>query len=428
MGESPPGAEPGPVGEYREEVATSIVRGLGAFIRVAQTQKLTPTLRRLRSFRPQTLLRHRAALLLALEDENLRASVLEWLDDGQVPLTKEEAKILRIAAARLDGWQEELAPAGASEVDRPDPGADLRRLEGRLAREQDKVREARSEARRVKEAGRRREEADARKIEELGARLDAGAAELHSARAESGEAIRDAERRAAAAERAARKAARAAERAEQQAESDRKRLRDSSKELAREKRLRSELEAEVERLRADADRLRSDVKRLTAQRQAQQPAEPRPGPRRRGPLPVPKGRMPEDPQTLAEWLATPEVRLFVDGYNVTKAEGGYGDLPLERQRERLIDEVRTLVARGGVPTVIVFDGSEVAPGAGRRMHGGVVVEYSKPSESADDHIIALLEATAEPTILATNDRDLQHRAAALGATIATSNQLLALIR
>jgi predicted RNA-binding protein with PIN domain len=138
--------------------------------------------------------------------------------------------------------------------------------------------------------------------------------------------------------------------------------------------------------------------------------------------------MPEDPQTLAEWLAAPDVRLVVDGYNVTKAEGGYGDLPLERQRERLIDEVRSLVARGGVPTVIVFDGSEVMPGAARRMRGGVVVEYSKPSESADDHIIALLEATEGPTIVTTNDRDLQDRAAALGATIATSDQLLALIR
>ena len=78
--------------------------------------------------------------------------------------------------------------------------------------------------------------------------------------------------------------------------------------------------------------------------------------------------------------------------------------------------------------MIVFDGSEVAPGAARRMRGGVVVEYSKPSESADDHIVALLEATEGAAILTTNDRDLQDRAAALGATIATSNQLLALIR
>jgi predicted RNA-binding protein with PIN domain len=426
-------AEPSPETDYSEDAAAALVRGLGAFIRVAQTQKLTPALRRLRSFRPQTLLRHRGALLTALEDEDLRASLLEWLDDGQVPLSKEDAAVLRTAAARPEGWRGELAPAPSEEPDRPDPGADIRRLEARLAREHDKVRAARSETRNAKEASRRQEEAAARKIEELRGQVAAIGAELEEARAESSRAVRAAEQRVAAAERAVRKASRAEEKAEEQAEGDRKRFRDVSKELGKAKRLGAELETEVGRLRADADRLRDEADRLRAEvgrlsSERQGVVEPRPGQRKRGPLPVPKGRMPEDPQTLAEWLATPGVRLLVDGYNVTKAEGGYGDLPLERQRERLIDEVRTLVARVGVPTVIVFDGSEVMPGAARRMHGGVAVEYSKPDESADDHIIALVDATEGATVVTTNDRDLQNRAAALGATVATSDQLLALIR
>ena len=413
---------------YSDEVVASLVRSLGAFIRVAQTQKLTPPLRRLRSFRPQTLLRHRNALLVALEDEDLRASLLEWLDDGQVPLNKGDVEILRLAAARPEGWREQLGRAEDARTEDADPDAEVRRLEARMAREHDKVRAARSEARRTKETSKRREEADARKIEELGAQLEAAAAGLDAARAEASRAVRDAENRVTAAERAARRAGRAAERAEAQADADRKRFRDASKELGRARRLSAELEAEVGRLRAEMVRLRSEVNRLQSQPHEEAAEEPRPGPRRRSPLTVPKGRMPEDPQTLAEWMASPGVRLLIDGYNVTKAEGGYGDLPLERQRERLIDEVRTLVARGGVSTVIVFDGSEVMPGAGRRMHGGVAVEYSKPSESADDHIIALVEATDGSVIVVTNDRDLQHRAAALGGTIATSDQLLALIR
>ena len=428
MAQSDSQPESGAPPEYSDEVAASLVHGIGAFIRVAQTQKLTPSLRRLRSFRPQTLLRHRDALLEALEDEDLRASLLEWLDDGQVPLGKEDVEILRLAAARPDGWREKLAPTGEVLADDGDPGVGLRRLEALLARERDKVRAARAELRRVKEASRRREEADARKLEELHARLQAAATELDDARAESSRTARAAEDRVVAAERGARKATRAAEKADAQAGEDRRRLREVSKELSKAKRLGAELGAEVERLRAEMDRLRSDLKRLQSERRPAGPQEARPGLRRRFPLAVPKGRMPEDPQTLAEWLAAPDVRLVVDGYNVTKAQGGYGDLPLERQRERLIDEVRSLVARGGVPTVIVFDGSEVVPGAARRMRGGVAVEYSKPSESADDHIIALLEATEGPTIVTTNDRDLQDRAAALGATIVTSDQLLALIR
>jgi predicted RNA-binding protein with PIN domain len=303
----------------------------------------------------------------------------------------------------------------------PEESADFRRLEARVAREHDKVRAARAEARRAKEVARRREEADARTIEELRAQSREASARLEAARAESTEAMGDAERRVAAAERAARKAARTAEKAAAQADNDRKRLREANKELGKTQRLVAGLEAEI-------DRLQTEVRRLARLLEARPATEPQRPVRTRLPLAVPKGRMPEDPQTLAEWLAAPGVRLFVDGYNVTKAEGGYGELPLERQRERLIDEVRTLVARGGVPTVIVFDGSEVMPGAARRMQGGVMVEYSKPTESADDHIIALLEAGDETAILATNDRDLQQRAAALGATIATSNQLLALIR
>jgi predicted RNA-binding protein with PIN domain len=419
-----------PVPDYSEDVVASLVRSVGAFIRVAQTQKLTPSLRRLRSFRPQTLARHRDALLRALEDEDLRASLLEWLDDGQVPLNKVDVATLRIAAERPEGWEEKLAPVAGGEAPGELAGKpageaaesrDLRRLEARLAREQDKVRAARTEARGTKEAARRREEADARTIEELHARLREVSTRLDAARAESTEAVGAAERRVAAADRAARKATRAAEKAAAQADNDRKRFREANKELGKAQRVVAGLEAEI-------DRLRTETRRLAQLLEARPATEPQRPTRSRLPLAVPKGRMAEDPQTLAEWLAAPGVRLFVDGYNVTKAEGGYGELPLERQRERLIDEVRTLVARGGVHTVIVFDGSEVMPGAARLMHGGVMVEYSKPTESADDHIIALLEAGDESAILVTNDRDLQQRAAALGATIATSNQLLALIR
>jgi rRNA-processing protein FCF1 len=57
------------------------------------------------------------------------------------------------------------------------------------------------------------------------------------------------------------------------------------------------------------------------------------------------------------------------------------------------------------------------------------VEYST-GEIADDHLIARLEGLPvdNPVVFVTNDRELQRRAAALGATIATPSQLLALAR
>ncbi|MGH2755370.1 MAG: NYN domain-containing protein, partial [Actinomycetota bacterium] len=150
------------------------------------------------------------------------------------------------------------------------------------------------------------------------------------------------------------------------------------------------------------------------------------GPRK--PLPVPKGRMEDAPETLREWLG-PGVTLIVDGYNVTKAEGGFGTLDLDVQRDRLIDEVGKLVRRKKAAGTIVFDGSEVPPGTSRGRRGAVRVEFSAPDEIADDHIVALIERLPPaPVVLVTNDRELQERARKQGATVATSDQLLGLLR
>jgi predicted RNA-binding protein with PIN domain len=143
---------------------------------------------------------------------------------------------------------------------------------------------------------------------------------------------------------------------------------------------------------------------------------------------VPKGRFEDAPETLGEWLR-PGVTLIVDGYNVTKAERGFGELELEVQRDRLIEETEKLARRKKVQGTIVFDGSEVPPGTSRRRKGTVRVEFSAPDEIADDHIVALIEAMPpDPVVVVTNDRELQERARSLGATIARSDQLLALIK
>jgi predicted RNA-binding protein with PIN domain len=139
--------------------------------------------------------------------------------------------------------------------------------------------------------------------------------------------------------------------------------------------------------------------------------------------------MADSPGTLEAWLKEPYVSLLIDGYNVSKTEGGFGEISLEYQRNRLIDEIDRLARRMKVPSTIVFDGALIEPAAVRRTRRTVVVAYSKPPEIADDHLVALLEERSNhPVVVVTNDRELQEKSVALGATIARSEQLLALIR
>nr|MBA3350126.1 NYN domain-containing protein [Actinomycetota bacterium] len=184
--------------------------------------------------------------------------------------------------------------------------------------------------------------------------------------------------------------------------------------------------ARAERLEAELQAARSGTPR--AKKTTSRPHTPQ-APARRIPLLVPKGRFEDDPDTLSEWLSAPGVMLLVDGYNVTKAEGGFGELALELQRDRLVEGVSALQLKTKAGATIVFDGSIVPPGIGRPRKRRVKVVYSSQDETADDHIVALLEELPPlPVVVATNDKELRGRVRGLGATVATSGQLLALLR
>ena len=64
----------------------------------------------------------------------------------------------------------------------------------------------------------------------------------------------------------------------------------------------------------------------------------------------------DDPALLEELLRLPRAHLVIDGYNVTKTT--WPELPLERQRDRLITGVAALLARTGAEMTIVFDAAE----------------------------------------------------------------------
>jgi predicted RNA-binding protein with PIN domain len=126
---------------------------------------------------------------------------------------------------------------------------------------------------------------------------------------------------------------------------------------------------------------------------------------------------PDDPRLLEELLVLPRAHLVVDGYNVTKTT--WPDLPLERQRERLLAGVAGLAARTGVESTVVFDAAETGDAATRPLVAaprGVRVRFSPVGVIADDVIRELLhlEPPGRPVVVVTSDRELATDVARLG--------------
>lgn len=402
-------------------VQRTLAKGVAGYVRATPATGLPPNLAALKKTvqTPKGLGRHRAQLLAVLDDDALRALVLEWLEEAKPPLSKAEAAALKLATERPEGWRDRLAEVAPSaltgKVERP---AGLRALEEKLEREKEAHRKAREEVKRVKESGRVATKAE----RDRSLRLDEEVSTLRNAVRERDSDLQ-AERAALA------RAVKEVERLKRKLRSDVDGLRDQVKKLRDENRDLKKRITAMERDARDAAKPKARSKPV-----GQQPAPERTGPRRV--LGVPKGRLEDAPQTLESWLRAPAVTLVVDGYNVTHSETGYGRLSLEQQRDRLRSELKRLANRTKVPTVLVWDGGEVAPGTKRLSSGHLTEEYSQPDRSgkgtekdrADRHIVALLKKMPpDPVVLVTNDRGLQQEAKAENATIATSPQLLSLL-
>ena len=407
--------------KFPEGVERELLRALGTYLRAAPVSELPPSIRRFRKFRLAALRPHRDRLLEAVgEDDDLRAAILEWLEESRPRLTEEEERVLRVVAERAEGWEEQLARPVAST---PESSPTEPAPEG--ARSAASDHDHKAEARRLR------------------AELRAKAREHASNAAELTRQIAELRSRGEAAEGGARDAAAAAQAAKQSHE----------KELRRLQRVADKGSKERDRALAEVKTLRRDVKREARRADAAEKAQAaardarveknaggqdgaeagkkqgagRARPRR--PLSAPPGLLEDDPATLAHWLDQPGVRLLVDGYNVAKQEGAFKALSTEDQRARTLDEIDRLVRRHGVPTTVVFDGAEVAPGTSRGRRGLAKVEFSRPPESGDDHLVALLASwPRDPVVVATSDKGLQKLCRALGSTIATSEQLLAALR
>ncbi|HET7482774.1 MAG TPA: NYN domain-containing protein [Actinomycetota bacterium] len=393
---------------YPDDVAAALLRGIGLFLKSTPAPELPGRLRRFRNFRPQALNAHRVELLASLDDDAFRARIAHWLDNDKPSLAKKDAELLGIATSRSDGWEGRLE--GAAQP-KPAPKTTDQTMERKLEVERDKARKAREEARRAREEGRAALERERERSRGLESQVADLRRQIDAATADAAEARRVSDEAEARLERERRRARTTVDKAKEQVEELRRDLKDARRQTR-------DVERELKALR---DR--------PAPKRSTKSSRPERAPAKRSVLPVPKGRLEDAPETLEQWLATPDVILVVDGYNVAMAEGAYGDLPLERQRDRVVEELNRLARKNKVRTIVVFDGSKIGPGLARRARGPVEVEYSRPDEIADDHIIARLEGLPPvPVVLATNDRELQTRARVLKATIATSTQLVEVIR
>ncbi|WP_405912081.1 NYN domain-containing protein [Streptomyces sp. NBC_00963] len=131
-----------------------------------------------------------------------------------------------------------------------------------------------------------------------------------------------------------------------------------------------------------------------------------------------------DPALLDQLLSLPQAHLVVDGYNVTKT--GYPQLPLEKQRLRLLGGLSMLAAQTGAEMTCVFDGAELAAPVLLAPPRGVRVLFSKPGVTADEVIRQLVRAepSGRPVVVVSADREVADGVARSGARPVASVLLL----
>ena len=131
-----------------------------------------------------------------------------------------------------------------------------------------------------------------------------------------------------------------------------------------------------------------------------------------------------DPAILDQLLALPQAHLVVDGYNVTKT--GYPQMPLEKQRLRLLGQLSQLAAQTGAEVTCVFDGAELAAPVLLAPPRGVRVLFSKAGVTTDELIRQMVRAEppGRPVIVASTDREVADGIAKAGARPVASAVLL----
>ena len=151
-----------------------------------------------------------------------------------------------------------------------------------------------------------------------------------------------------------------------------------------------------------------------------------PAPTRRTQPRLPSGLVAESAAGVEAMLATPDVVLVVDGYNV--AHRAWADASAADQRERLGIAATSLCRRLGCEIVLVFDGDGSGRPALRR--GGVRVLFSDAGEEADEVVVREVESRPRriPVVVVSSDAWVREHAYGQGAVVVGAESLLKLLR
>lgn len=325
-----------------------------------------------------------------LRPEGWRERVEEAREEQRRSDTAAEQAAAEEAVARLREQVTREQESGRAEAERL--RGELRDSRAEVSTLRRKLRDARDRATRAEtEAGQAREEAETQR----------GEAEKVASSAEA--ELRRLRERVADAEAAA-EASRRSERAGRRADDARLRvlldsLVDAAQGLRRELALPSTISQPADVVEASA------------------PAHPHAG------VPA-RGLADDDPELLDNLLALPRLHLVVDGYNVTKS--GYGTLPLEEQRARLLSGLAGLAAQSRVESTCVFDGAQLAGPVPTASPRGVRVLFSDPGETADAVICRLVRAEppGRAVVVVSSDREIADDVRRQGARPVPSNLLL----
>ncbi len=429
--------EPGEPPRLAEAVRARLVTLASDTLGTLGVEETPASLRPFRLFTPAGRARHAAGHLLAALDnepafrQRVAALVAERHPDisgalaGDVVHAVAPADIAAVAyLVRPRGWEETVRTA-QEELSREQratdgPGADdaVRRLQGQLATARTKARE---------DADRLRAELRAAKdeISSLRHRLrDARAAAKASAEAsvEAAEALR----RERADFQQAQSAADAETRRLRSRLADAEAAVDTARRAAKEGRSIEDL-----RLRLLLDTVIEATQGLRREL-ALAPTDLRPADAVAARRPDDAGvadvraraSEPDDPALLDHLLALPQAHLVVDGYNVTKT--GYGALPLEVQRQRLLGGLGALAARSGAEVTVCFDGAALDARVVVAAPRGVRVLFSEPGETADELIRRLVRAepSGRPVVVVSTDREVADGVRAAGARAVPATALL----
>lgn len=149
-------------------------------------------------------------------------------------------------------------------------------------------------------------------------------------------------------------------------------------------------------------------------------------PPRRVPIRLRRGAVEGSADAIEQLLATPDVIVLVDGYNV--AMEAWPGLSKATQRDSLIQMATVLASRSGADIHLVFDG--VGDGTRPNVTAAlpVRVHFSDAHTEADDVIIEMARIATGHVVVVTSDRRILDTTRRMGANVITSAQMIRFVR